>query len=302
MRSAPECIPCAINQALRTARLAGVDEATQMRALKRAVEALAEEDMSRPPAVLATRAILASGEVYGQNDPYREEKKRTTEEALHLYEQIKSGVDAEMAGMDPVARIRYAAKLAAAGNIIDFGIGEEFDIEATLKDTLENGFAVDHSEQLHDALKRTDSFLLVSDNAGEIVFDRFLIDEALGMGKHVLVSVRSRGILNDAVREDVVMAGITDPVEIIETGTGSLGLMLDEASPEFRKEFERAGVVLSKGQANYETLNDVTRSMFYILRIKCPVIGDGMGLPNGVSVLIDNGVRHAARSAATRQS
>jgi uncharacterized protein with ATP-grasp and redox domains len=291
LRSAPECIPCAIDQALRTARQAGVDEATQIRALKRAVEALAEEDMSRPPAVLATRAILASREVYGQDDPYREEKKRTTEEALRLYERIEPRVGAEMAGMDPVGRIRYAAKLAAAGNIIDFGIGQEFDIEATLRDTLENGFAVDHSEQLYDALKRADSFLLVSDNAGEIVFDRFLIDEALRMGKRVLVSVRSRSILNYAVREDVMMAGITGPVEIIETGTGSLGLMLDEASPEFRKEFERAGVVLSKGQANYETVNDVARSMFYILRIKCHVIGDGMGLPDGASVLIHNGVR-----------
>lgn len=291
MRSAPECIPCAINQALRTARLAGADEATQIRALKRAVEALALEDMSKPPAVLATRAIVASSEVYGHDDPYREEKKRTTEEALRLYDQIKPGVDAEMAGMDPVARIRYAAKLAAAGNIIDFGIGREFDIEATLKDTIENGFAIDHSGRLHDALKGADSFLLVSDNAGELVFDRFLIDQALSMGKRVLVSVRSRGILNDAVREDVLMAGITGPVEIIETGTGSLGLMLDEASPEFRNEFESAGVVLSKGQANYETLNDVARSMFYILRIKCHVIGDGMGLPEGVSVLLHNGVR-----------
>jgi uncharacterized protein with ATP-grasp and redox domains len=268
-----------------------VDEEIQMKALKRAVEALAEADMTRPPAVLATSAILASGEVYDQDDPYREEKKRTTGEALRLYEEIKAGVDAEMAGMDPVARISHAAKLAAAGNIIDFGIGKPFDIEATLKDTLENGFAVDHSAALHEALKGADSFLLISDNAGEIVFDRFLIDEVLAMGKRVIVSVRSRGILNDAVREDVVMAGVTDPVEILETGTGSLGLMLDETSDEFRRVFESAGVVLSKGQANYETLNDVERSMFYILRIKCHVIGDGMGLPNGVSVLMHNGVR-----------
>lgn len=290
MRSAPECVACSINQALRTARLAGVDEETQMKALKRAVEALAAADMSRPPAVLATKAILASGEVYDQNDPYREEKKRTTDEALHLYEEIKPDVEAAMAAMDPVGRISHAAKLAAAGNIIDFGIGKPFDIEATLKDTLENGFAVDQSDDLYEALKKTDSFLLISDNAGEIVFDRFLIDEVLGMGKRVVVSVRSEGILNDAVREDAVMAGIADPVEIIETGTGSLGLMLDETSEEFRREFDRAGVVLSKGQANYETLNDVERSMFYILRIKCPVIGDGMGLPNGVSVLMHNGV------------
>jgi len=290
LRSAPECIACSINQAMRTARLAGVDQETQMKALQCAVRALAEADFSKPPAVLATRALLASGEVYDQNDPYREEKKRTTEEALHLYSDIKPGVEAEMSGMDPVSRLSYASKLAAAGNIIDFGIGKPFDIEATLKDTLENGFAVDHSRELYEALQGSDSFLLISDNAGEIVFDRFLIDEILRLGKRVVVSVRSRGILNDAVRDDAIMAGITDPVEILETGTGSLGLMLDETSPEFREEFNRAGVILSKGQANYETLNDVTRSMFYILRIKCHVIGDGMGLPNGVSVLMYNGV------------
>ncbi len=271
---------------MRTARLAGVDFDTQMEALRRAVRALAEEDFSKPPAVLATRAILASGEVYDQDDPYRHEKTRTTEEALRLYEEIKPRVEAEMAGMDPVSRIGYAAKLAAAGNIIDFGIGKPFDIEATLEETLRDGFAVDHSRELHEALEASDSFLLVSDNAGEIVFDRFLLDEVLRMGKRVVVSVRSRGILNDAVREDAVTAGITDPVEILETGTGSLGLMLDEASQEFRDEFERAGVVLAKGQANYETLNDVERRIFFILRIKCHVIGDGMGLPNGVSALL----------------
>lgn len=291
MRSAPECIACSINQAMRTARLAGVDQETQMKALKCAVRALADADFSKPPAVLATQTILASGEVYDQNDPYKEEKKRTTEEALHLYDEIKPAVEAEMSDMDPVSRISYASKLAAAGNIIDFGIGKPFDIEATLKDTLENGFSVDHSRELYDELQSSDSFLLISDNAGEIVFDRFLIDEILAMGKRVIVSVRSRGILNDAVREDAIMAGITDPVEILETGTGSLGLMLDETSSEFRRQFESSGVILSKGQANYETLNDVKRSMFYILRIKCHVIGDGMGLPNGVSVLMHNGVR-----------
>jgi uncharacterized protein with ATP-grasp and redox domains len=286
LRSAPDCIPCAINQALRTARLAGVDEEVQMKALKRAVETLANEDLSQPPAVLATKALLASGEVYDQDDPYRAEKERTTQEALRLYHEIKPAVEAEMAGLGPVARISYAAKLAAAGNIIDFGVGSEFNIEATLKDTLENGFAVDHSAELYKAVRDADSFLLISDNAGEIVFDRFLIDEILAMDKQVMVSVRSEGILNDAVLKDAEIAGITEPTKIVETGTGSLGLMLDEASEEFREIFRSAGVVLSKGQANYETLNDVERSMYFILRIKCHVIGDGMGLPNGVSILM----------------
>jgi uncharacterized protein with ATP-grasp and redox domains len=286
MKSPPECIPCSVRQALRTARMAGLDEVSQKRAVMEAMRVLAEEDHDSSPAVIATKAIRASEKFYPGIDPFEKIRWETTVEALAMYEHIKPGVMEALSGMEPVERIRHSAKLGAAGNIIDFGVSSEFDLEGTLRETLSSDLAVDHSEKLYQALTSSDVFLLVSDNAGEIVFDRFLLDEAVRLGGEVYVSVKSGGILNDAIFEDAVRAGITRPIKIVETGSSSLGLTLDECTPEFKDLFARAGVVLSKGQANYETLDDARRSVFFILRAKCPVLAERIGVPTGTSVLM----------------
>jgi uncharacterized protein with ATP-grasp and redox domains len=286
LRSYPECIPCSVRQALRTAKMAGLDERAQMGAVMAAVKVLSKLDHGAPPAVIATRAIRAGENLYDGVDPFARIKWDTTVEALAMYENIKPGIMAQMSGMGSVERIRYCAKLAAAGNIIDFGVGSEFDLEAALAETLEGDLAVDHSDRLYEAIVSSDSVLLVSDNAGEIVFDRFLLDEALRLGKAVSVSVKSKGILNDATAEDAMRAGIRRPVRIIATGSDSLGIILDECSDEFRDLFDNVGVVISKGQANYETLDDSGRSVFLILRAKCPIVADQMNIPVGASALI----------------
>ena len=265
--------------------MAGFDGAAQTKAVLEAMRALTRLDHDAPPAVIATRAIRAAQDLYCDGDPFAEIKARTTVEALELYGAVKGDVVSKLSTMEPVDRIRYCAKLAAAGNIIDFGVSSEFDLERTLKETLAGDLAIDHSELLYQAIASGDSMLLISDNAGEIVFDRFLLDEVVGSGKDVYVSVKSGGILNDAVREDAIQAGIKEPIRIVETGSDGLGIVLEDCSDEFRDIFFRAGVVVSKGQANYETLDDAPRSLFFILRAKCPIIAESMAIPAGASVL-----------------
>jgi len=268
--------------------MAGLGEEAGALAVEAAERELAGADLEAAPAVIATRAMRAARHLWRGRDPFREMKIRNTEEALALYEAVKPDALAAMARMSPAERIRHAAKLAAAGNIIDFGVGTEFDLEATLAETLAGPLVIDESERFSRALETGDSLLVVSDNAGEIVFDRFLIDEALRLGKRVWVSVKSGPIINDALRDDAVRAGIAAPVEVIETGSSSLGVVFEECSPEFLEVFRKAGVVLSKGQANYETLDDAPRSVFFILRAKCPIVARHLGVPTGGSVLAWN--------------
>ncbi len=270
--------------------MAGLGETAQAMAVLEAERALVGTDHAVPPAVIATAAIKAAEGLYPGIDPFLEMKLRTTEEALAMYRVIKPDVMAKLANMTPVERIRYCAKLAAVGNIIDFGVGLEFDLEKTLTETLMAKLALDDSERFYDAIASTDSLLLVSDNAGEIVFDRFLMDEAVRLGKRVYLSVKSGPILNDATAEDTARAGIGKPIEVIETGSSSLGVIFEECSEEFRELFWSAGVVLSKGQANYETLDQSSRSVFFILRAKCPIVAQELSVPTGASVLTWNGV------------
>jgi len=285
LRSYPECFPCSINQALRTVKMAGLGEAAQREAVLAAERALVGTDHEVPPAVVATAAIRAVEDLYPGVDPFLEMKVRTSKEALALYERIRPGLESDLAWVGLVERVRLSAKLAAAGNIIDFGVGLEFDLEATLAETLAKPLAIDHSEAFAHALIAGDSLLIVSDNAGEIVFDRFLMDEALRLGKQVYLSVKSGPVINDAMHEDAARAGIGDPVRVIETGSSSLGIVFEECSPEFTDIFRGAGVVLSKGQANYETLDAAERDVFFILRAKCPIVARELGVPAGASVL-----------------
>jgi hypothetical protein len=266
--------------------MAGLDEAAQKEAARRAMRVLAELDHGAPPAVIATRAIRAAEELYRHEDPFGEIKRRTTAEALALYNEIKPDVVSRLDRMKPVDRVRYCVKLAAAGNIIDFGVSSEFDLEGTLEETLASDLAVDHSQDLYEAIVSSEDFLVIGDNAGEIVFDRFLLDEVVRLGRRAYVSVKSGPILNDAVRRDAVEGGIAAPIEIVETGSSGLGVVLEECTPGFRALFWKAGVVVSKGQANYETLDDISRSIFFILRAKCPVIAAPMGVTTGSSALL----------------
>jgi uncharacterized protein with ATP-grasp and redox domains len=289
LKSAPECLPCAVRQAMRTTRIAGLDGEAQKKAALAAMRVIVELDHGAAPAVIATAAIRAAEALFEGRDPFAGIKRETTAEALALYEEMRPEVEAELSSLDPIGRIRLCAKLAAAGNIIDFGISSDYDLKGTLEDTLSRDLAVDASGELHQAILGASEILVVGDNAGEIVFDRFLLDEITGMGKTAYLSVKSGPVLNDAVMSDALAAGIGEPVRLMETGSSSLGVALEECSPEFVRLFKRAGVVISKGQANYETLEDASRPVFSILRVKCPVISQPLGIPTGASVLMLGG-------------
>ncbi len=79
-------------------------------------------------------------------------------------------------------------------------------------------------------------------------------------------------MINDALAEDAVMCGLDQCATIMSSGVDAPGTILEFCSQEFRDLFESADMVISKGQGNYETLNGVSREVFFLFRAKCPVI------------------------------
>jgi len=181
--------------------------------------------------------------------------------------------------------------LAIAGNVIDFGppggnpsVSLRHVAEAARRETL----AVDDSARFWSAVKTAGRILYLGDNAGEVFFDRLLL-EYLPAEKVTFV-VRGGPIINDITLNDLDGVGLEKIVTVIDNGSDAPGTVLEDCSPEFRRHFETADLILSKGQGNYETLSGIKdRHIFYLLKAKCPVLARDLGVPEGSMVVRGSG-------------
>lgn len=181
-----------------------------------------------------------------------------------------------------------AAKAAIAGNVIDLGAVRSGDLnESVLFEALRS--AIDEplaggGDGFGRAVLEARSILYLADNAGEIAFDRLLI-ERLPEGR-VTVAVRGAPILNDATRNDAAAVGLHEIAGIVDNGSDAPGTLLEDCRPEFRRVFEAADLVIAKGQGNYETLSDEPGNIYFLFKAKCPVIAEHAGVPLGSHVLL----------------
>jgi uncharacterized protein with ATP-grasp and redox domains len=152
---------------------------------------------------------------------------------------------------------------------------------------LETPLPIDDTPAFELLLQRPQRILYVGDNAGEILFDRVLVEELLPRHEVTFV-VRGGPVINDATMEDAETVGLTGIVPVITTGTNRIGAPWGHLSEECRRHYRRADLVISKGQGNYETLcsrND--HDIFFILRAKCHVIAQELKVD-----LLDLVVKH----------
>jgi len=214
--------------------------------------------------------------ITGIRDLYKEPKKQNNREALRLYPYLKRLV---RKSRDPLL---MAIRLAIAGNIIDYGaLGEgEFDIKHTVKDVLGKKFAVSDYRSFKRDLKKSKFLLYIGDNAGEIVFDKVLIEELI---KHIEVVfvVKSKPVLNDVLMEDARMVGLDKVTKVIKSGSDFAGTIPSKGTKEFKNLYKKAEIIISKGQGNFETLDREKKNIYFLLKMKCPSLGRVSGFKQG---------------------
>jgi len=283
MKTYLECIPCFVRQAIEAAAMAGTDDDVQERIVRRALTAAAEFPFDQPPPIMAERIHAIVGEECNGVDPYRDAKRLSNDMALRLLEALRPRVES---AADPFAA---AVRLAAAANIIDMGakttreLGEQA-VRAELGRTLEEPLCEGSLQALRRAVDAAQSILYITDNAGEIAFDRLLI-EHMRPGA-VTAVVRGENILNDATMDDAQAVGLTDVAHVWIGGGAVPGTLLSKCPSRVQEMFAGADVVISKGQGNYETLSGEARpNLFFLLRVKCPVIARDAGRQVGELVV-----------------
>ncbi len=287
VRTYIECIPCMFRQAIDAARLAGADESVQKQIVDGVAALIPSLDIESPPPNTGRKIHGLVRSITGMDDPYFDLKERSTRLALKMYPVARRMVDE---ASDPMAT---AVALAIAGNIIDYGIPHH-DPKRQIQDIVNHiadpsGRTLGEDlEPLRVALDHSREILYIGDNTGETVFDRVLIEEILhrNPSTRVRFAVRSRAILNDALRHDAIAAGIAETAEIVESGADGPGTFLDSAPESFLRLFGEADLIIAKGQGNYESLSDVDAPLWFLLMAKCEVIARHIGCEVGDTVLM----------------
>lgn len=277
MKFALDCYACALRHTLEAARRAGMDEADQSKALQRVLQILVDLKADSASAEIMTKTHTIIREITGIEDVYHDEKIESTQEALALYPQLKEEISRST---DP---LETAARLSIAGNIIDYGAFDGYDLEGTIRRVMEQPFAINDLESLRNAIDKADQILYLADNAGETVFDRLLIET---IQKPVVYAVKESPILNDATLEDARMAGLDKVAELVSCGASCPGTLLEQCSTEFIERFRQAELIIAKGMGNYEALSDVAAPIYFLLQVKCELVAHNLSVPKGSIVVV----------------
>jgi uncharacterized protein with ATP-grasp and redox domains len=219
------------------------------------------------------------------DDPYLKIKQ----DSNLLAEKVVAKLEKKMQQADDP--LKKAVLYAIAGNIIDSGVSAVTPIEEVVKSVEmaeKEPPAIDHFEMMREKLSSAREILILGDNAGEVFFDRLMLQH-FPPGKKVTYAVKSGAILNDATRSDAQAADLHNFAELIDNGTRFPGTPLQQVSQDFRDSFSRADLIISKGQANFETLSHISDNrIFFLLRAKCEVIAGKIGVPKGSFVILCN--------------
>ncbi len=290
MNNRPECLPCCLRRILHTADRSTADDWLRRKILAEAMQALSRVDDKATPADVIHGVAKRASKTLGLVDPYVEEKRRWIDDALGIEERIRAAIDG---AADPFAA---ALRLSIAANLLDCELRADFTRPVSVKSLLEGygevPFAPQNLEDFREALRAAKSVLFIHDTAGELFFDRLLIEKMQKPRQAVVSVVREAPILADATRGDAVAVGLDKVATIIDPGIDCLGVPLAACSEEFRAQYRAADVVVAKGQAAFETLegkdsqiDGEEKQVFFLLRVKCGLIGRHLGAGVGDSVL-----------------
>jgi damage-control phosphatase, subfamily I len=279
MKTSLDCIPCFVRQALDAARLVSADTTVHERILREVLRWGGEMDIEQPAPVMGQRIHRRLRQITGVQDPYRDVKDHQNRMALALLPELKTKIEA---ATDPLI---MALRLAIAGNVIDMGVNgnvTESDVRESVSQALREPFVGDQNE-FCKAVAEAQRILYLADNAGEIAFDRLLIEQLAPA--RVTVAVRGGPVINDATMADAQAVGLHEIVEVIDNGSDAPGTLLEDCSQEFKQRFAAADLILAKGQGNFETLSDEPDNIVFLFKAKCPVIAEHARVPLGAHVL-----------------
>lgn len=289
MKMALNCLKCNIDQLIKVVELLNVEEHVATKTSKELLEYLSRADFNKcnPEIMEGSWKIITRG--IGIKDPYMAIKKYYNSILMEKFDDICTYVE------NSEDYFKTSMNIAVIGNIIDFGPNHMFSIESIMAEIEEESqkeiLKINHGDSLLSKLKVKKSLLYIGDNCGEIVMDKVFIKYIQLLNPDLVINYAVRGqvILNDITLEDARMVALDQDVTVISNGSGAPGTVLGSVSDAFKEAFNGADIVIAKGQGNYESLSESNKeNMFFLLRAKCHLIANRIGVPHLSCVCIEN--------------
>ena len=262
-----ECLLCQMRRNIEKARSLG-DEEKAMAFAREMIKNFLEvpEDTSSP--VLSPKTSELFRKYYGLSpNRFQKEKDESNRFVLERLDEIQEKVEQ---AEDPfLAGLQFAI----LGNYIDFSALDGKVSFQQLDKMLEDALSMQIDERnlscLRQDLSRGRKLLYLTDNAGEICFDRVFAQQIAKKYPQLQITFCVRGgpAQNDATREDAQLAGI--PFPVIDNGNTVPGTVIELLSEEAKYAMEQADVIIAKGQGNIETLFGCGYNVYYAFLVKC---------------------------------
>jgi uncharacterized protein with ATP-grasp and redox domains len=244
-----------------------------------------------PPILLSIKLHQELYKIGGVENPYAEIKRLSSESALKALPLIEKKIHV----LEGYQKLRACLAASIAGNVIDYNTGEHnVDLGALVEvfdSILAEGFALDDSEHLWRSLKsRIGNLLYLADNAGEVILDVPFLRFLKELGWKTTFVVKGRAMINDATEDDVRGTEIEELATVTNSGAWAHGVPREYVSKEFLQLMAESDIVISKGQANIETVPEIQRETgvetYYVTKAKCSHISQAVGAKRGDNVVL----------------
>ncbi|NHI90155.1 MAG: DUF89 family protein [Candidatus Thorarchaeota archaeon] len=288
----PDCSACIVNSLKTMIPLLSQDQDEQNKMFSLAFKRISEGyNKKLPPIILSIQLYQELYMMEGAEDPYSEIKRLGKESAL----KILPHVEEKIADLDGMARLRACIAASVTGNLIDYNTAEHTPDLGNLLEVfntiLVEGFEPDDSEQLWRSLSsKKGKLLYIADNAGEVILDIPFLRFLKELGWETTFVVKGQPMINDATEEDVRGTEIEKLATITNSGGWAHGVPEKFVSKEFLRLMATSDMVISKGQANIETVPEIQRKTgvetYYITKAKCSHISQAIGAKKGSNVVL----------------
>ena len=275
------CIDCLISRVKLECSLCHADSTLTDAAMTECRKLMGEirsGPLSHPQ--IASRIHRRAYEILGNPDPFAELKDLGNQKAIEVCNEVRQNL----------STFREYVLASVIGNTFDYGVKGhtvEGDFSAFFQREYAQGLTIDDTDKISPLCSRV---VYLSDNCGEIVLDRLLIQHFKMQGSHVTLAVKEAPILNDATLSDAQKLGLDTLVDHITTtgGGAEIGICRENIPEDLRVAIAKCTIIIAKGMANFESLSEMDNlpPVAYLMATKCKPVADEVGVPVGSKIAL----------------